>query len=275
VKILVTGANGFIGSNIVKKLSLEHEVYSIYKDYNSIFDLSPDIIIHCGWFGGNSYLDINNMNQFYENIDKGIQLLEIIKKIPKKVKFIGFGSFAEFGSIENTVDENTQESPSDLYGLSKYAFKMYSEMICKQNDIDWMWIRPCYIYGPGDASTRLIPTIINKFLNNQEVILDGCNKTIDYIYIDDFIEMIYRLIKKDGVTGVYNLCSGKKYNLKEIINQVYFFTNSKSNIIFDNTINRNSSKYICGDNKKIVNLINYSPKIDLENGLIKTINYYK
>jgi nucleoside-diphosphate-sugar epimerase len=274
MKILVTGANGFIGSNIVKKLSSEETVYSVYKDYDSIIDLSPDVVIHCGWFGGNSYLDINDINQFYQNIDKGIQLLELIKKIPKKVKFIGFGSFAEFGFVEHTVDENTLESPSDLYGLSKYVFKMYSEMICNQNNIDWLWVRPCYVYGPGDVPTRLIPTIINKFLNNEQVVLDDCNKTLDYIYIDDFIEMIYRIIKKQDI-GIYNICSGKKYNLKDIINQIHFLTNSNSDIIFDPSLNRNSSKYICGDNEKIINLINYSPKTDLKEGLIKTINYYK
>jgi len=274
MKIVVTGANGFIGSNIVKKLSLEYDVYPIYKDYNNIINLSPDILIHCGWYGGSNYLYNNDINQFHQNVNTGVELIEILKQIPKKTKFIGFGSFAEFGFKNHIIDENTQESPSDLYGLSKYVFKMYSQMLCEQSNIDWVWVRPCYVYGPGDVSTRLIPTIINKFLNNQEVILDECNKTIDYLYIDDFIEMLHKILKQPA-TGIYNICSGEKYNLMEIINQIHFLTNSKSNIMFNSDLNRNSPQYICGNNQKVVNLTNYSPKIDLKEGLIKTINFYK
>jgi nucleoside-diphosphate-sugar epimerase len=274
MKIVVTGANGFIGSNIIEKLSLEHDVYPIFKEYSTIVNISPDVIIHCGWYGGNSYIYNNDINQFYQNVNAGIELIEILKQISKKTKFIGFGSLAEFGFKNHIIDENTQESPSNLYGLSKYTLKMYSQMLCEQGNIDWVWIRPCYVYGPGDVSTRLIPTVINKFINNQEVILDDCNKTIDYLYIDDFIEMLYKLIQHSA-TGVYNICSGQRYNLKEIINQIHSLVGSKSNIIFNPDLNRNSPQYICGDNQKIVNLIDYKPKVNLEKGLIQTINYYK
>jgi nucleoside-diphosphate-sugar epimerase len=274
MKIVVTGAKGFIGSNIVKKLSSEYEVYPIFKEYSDIVNIAPDILIHCGWYGGSNYLYNNDINQFHQNVNTGVELIEILKQIPKKTKFIGFGSFAEFGFKNHIIDENTQESPSDLYGLSKYVFKMYSQMLCEQSNIDWVWIRPCYVYGPGDVSTRLIPTIINKFLNNQEVILDECNKTIDYLYIDDFIEILHKILKQPA-TGIYNICSGEKYNLMEIINQIHLLTNSKSNIMFNSDLNRNSPQYICGNNQKAVNLTNYSPKIDLKEGLIKTINFYK
>ena len=93
-------------------------------------------------------------------------------------------------------------------------------MICKQNNIDWAWVRPCYVYGPGDVFTRLIPTVINKFLTNEEVILDECNKTIDYMYIDDFVDLLYKLLISE-YTGIYNICSGYQYNLKEVINKIF------------------------------------------------------
>jgi UDP-glucuronate decarboxylase len=115
---------------------------------------------------------------------------------------------------------------------------------------------------------------MNKCLNNEEIILDSCNKIIDYIYIDDFIEMFYLLLKSDNV-GTYNICSNKQYNLKDVINLIKTLLDSKSNITFDSKLNRNSITSICGNNKKITEVINYNPKIDLETGLKKTINYYK
>ena len=277
MNILVTGGRGFLGSNIIKKLFLErHNVYLLSKDCNDIkseiITFSPDIIIHCGWAGGNSYKDINNSNQFSKNINTSIDLVEALKEIPKKTKFIGFGSFAEYGSQNFIINEEIQEHPSDLYGLSKYTFKKYSQLVCNQNNIDWVWIRPCYVYGPGDVSTRLIPTLINKFIYNQEVILDECSKTVDYIYIDDFVEMFYQLLISP-FNGVYNICSGQQYNLKEIINKIYSLVSSESKITFNSELNRNSSLYICGDNQKIIKATNYLPKINLETGLNKTISY--
>ena len=279
MKILITGGSGFIGSNIIRKLSLQkHIVYSLPKNIDSIklevSKFSPDVIIHCGWSGGNSYQSINNSNQFTENLNTSIQLVESLKDINHKTKFIGFGSFTEYGDMDFIVDENTQESPIDLYGLSKYAFKRYSELICKQNNIDWTWVRPCYVYGPGDVPTRLIPTIINKFLTNEEVVLDECNKTIDYMYIDDFVDLLYKLLISES-TGIYNICSGYQYNLKETINKIFKLTNSKSKLSFNPELNRNSPLYICGDNTKIKKITNTEINTDLESGILKTINYYK
>jgi nucleoside-diphosphate-sugar epimerase len=277
MKIAITGGRGFIGSNIAKRLYSENnQIFFIEKDFvrSEFVDFFPDLVIHCGWYGGNSYKDINDPNQFSKNLDNGIQLLEALKEVPKKTKFIGFGSFSEYGSKNFPIDEKTEESPIDLYGLSKNTFKKYSELICKNNNIDFVWVRPCYVYGPGDVNTRLIPSLIRRCLNSEEIVLDDCDKMIDYIYIDDFIELFYSLIKSNS-TGVYNICSGKQYHLRDVVNLTHSLIGNKNKIIFDSKLNRNSLTSICGINEKIIKLTNYYPKIDLEGGLKATINYYK
>jgi nucleoside-diphosphate-sugar epimerase len=280
MRVLITGSNGFIGSNIIKKLSSNKcIIYSLPKDCENIKDIvigfNPDIIVHCGWYGGNNYIDTNSPNQFYKNINYSVELIEALTEMKKKTKFIGFGSFAEYGPKNCITKEYEQEQPTDLYGLSKYTFKQYSELVCEQNNIDWAWVRPCYVYGPGDVSTRLIPTIIKKFINNEDVTLDECDKYLDYIYIDDFINMFYSIIKLK-LTGVYNICSGNQYRLKDVINLVHNISNSDSVVTFDPQLNRESSfHYICGDNTKIKENTNLEPKISLETGLKKTIKYYE
>ena len=276
MNIAITGGNGFLGSNIVKKLILEnHNINLLSKDQikakEEILASNPDILIHCGWSGGNCYRDINHPDQFLKNIDYSICLLESLKYINKKTKFIGFGSFAEYGPNDFIIDENQQESPIDLYGLSKYTFNKYSELVCSQFNIDWVWVRPCYVYGLNDVLTRLIPRVINKCINNEHIILDECAKIVDYIYVDDFIEIFYRLITSSH-TGIYNICSGNQYHLKEIINKIHSLTKSKSEILYSPELNRSTSSYICGNNKKVTQITKYIPQIGLEDGLIKTIN---
>ncbi len=298
-KILITGGNGFLGSNLVQKLLDEgHDIYvlsrsninlkdvlnkikfnfasnkdfSLYRE--DIHKFSPDIVFHFGWSGGNNYKDTNDVSQFHDNVGYSIELLNILNDLPKKPKFIGVGSFSEYGEQKNIITEEVVELPLNLYGLSKLTFKKYSEMLCNQYGIEWVWIRPCYVYGPKDVSTRLIPTLINKFLTNQLVELDKCNTIIDYIYIDDFTNFIYNLAISNN-TGVYNICSGQEYELKYVISQLHSLANSKSNIIFDDEDKKlSNSKYICGSNNKIKKDTNIDCKIDLKTGLIKTINYY-
>lgn len=300
MNVLITGGNGFLGSNIARRLLKEdHKVYIFSNNINNIEDIlpqvifdysntkslptfrkriqafSPDIVIHCGWSGGNSHNDINSLNQFYDNIDPSIKLLELLGQLDKKPKFIGFGSFAEYGNMNTPVSEEVQELPTNLYGVSKYTFKKYSEILCSRYEMEWVWIRPCYVYGPGDVGTRLIPSITKKFLNNETVILNECTSIADYIYIDDFVNSIYFLILTEH-TGVYNICSGKQYKIRDIVEQVYKQVGSSSIIEFNNNLARSSTySYICGSRNKIDNAIGNLEQISLTEGLQKVITNNK
>jgi nucleoside-diphosphate-sugar epimerase len=300
MRILITGGNGFLGSNIVRKLIKEnHDVYVFSKSTNNtqdildkikfdfssnnelvnfekeILEFSPEVVIHCGWSGGNSYQDVNDLNQLYENVESSVKLIEILNKLTNKPKFIGFGSFSEYGNSLSPINENDIEQPLNLYGLSKLTFKNYSKMLCDRYGMEWVWVRPCYIYGPNDVKTRLIPLLIDKLLNDQEVILDDCNKTIDYLYIDDFTNYFYSLLQNNP-QGIYNICSGNQYNLKQLIQDITKISKSKSQVIFDPKLNRKfTSPYICGDNNKIKTHSNYHPQTNLHDGISLTINYYK
>ena len=295
MNVMVTGGSGFLGSNIVKKLLLEgHKVLVLSRSTNnqhpaathicsSMSDLwqiesqieqfNPDVVVHCAWKGGNNYKDVDSSLQ-YENVIEGVEFLKLLSKLPKVVKFIGFGSFAEYGTLTSQAMESDSEHPTNHYGLAKYAFKEVSRLLCERYGMQWGWIRPCYVYGPNDVSTRLIPGVVNRLLAGESVKLDGCHKLIDYIFVDDFVNFAYSLIMKD-VDGVYNLCSGQQYNLRDVMLKIQSLMGAIGRIEFDDTLARPlTSPIICGNNEKIraqsgiVNLTN------LDTGLQKTIEYY-
>ena len=208
MNIIVTGGNGFLGSNVARKLLNEnHNVYVISNNTNNIQDIlphikynskytdeidnfQPDAVIHFGWKGGNKSQDADHINQFYDNMPMSLDLLMRLSSLPRKPKFIGVGSFAEYGDYAFPIKESDMERPLTLYGLTKLSLRNYTEMICLQRNLEWAWIRPCYIYGPGDVDTRLIPTLINKCLREESISLDACDKFIDYLYIEDFCKYV-------------------------------------------------------------------------------------
>jgi len=297
MNVLITGANGFLGSNLLEKFHTNnHNVYALsvhnhnLKKFNNIqFDsvklkdlhtikqkiveFKPEVVIHCAWAGGNAYKDTNSLKQL-NNVTHSIDLLNILSEL-ENVYFIGMGSMSEYGIKDFQVKEETAASPESLYGISKYALNMYSRAICAEQGFKWMWVRPSYVYGKNDVGTRLVPKTIRGCLENDEFTLNSCQSCVDYIYIADFVEGVYKLTERQS-EGIYNVCSGKVYRIKDIVETIRELSESTSSIFFDNTLDRdNFSNYICGVNDKMCTTIEWSPTIDMLTGLKRTIKFLR
>lgn len=294
MRILITGGNGFLGSNVAKALIQKNHILLVfsrhctslstlcdritfikqtggYKEHtDTIVAFQPDHVIHFAWDGGNSHADAHSLRQFSVNIPYGVELLEVLRIIPIKPSFIGVGSFAEYGICTQKAVESQCDAPVTFYGMSKSMFKTISSKFCLDNEIRWVWIRPCYIYGPNDVHTRLIPSVIRNLLQDKEVHLDRCTGTIDYLHIDDFSNALLHILDSNA-NGIFNICSGREYQLKQIINFIHQHTNERGTIRFDDTLNRKASpSYICGDNTRVREL-GWKPEITIEEGLLRTI----
>ncbi len=296
MKIAVTGANGFLGSNVCELLSKEHKILAISRkndklyvndnlsflqcDFVNILEqkraikkFKPDILIHCAWLGGNSYLDLNSFMQ-YDSVNHSFEVLKLFSECGIS-RFIGFGTGAEYGYHTAKVSENDVVNPYNLYGHSKHYFKTIAERYCDINNINFSWVIPMYTYGFNDVSTRFIPTVINKCLANEDIVLNSCKSYTDYLFVKDFAEGINSIIKHE-LDGTYNISSGIIYNSKEIVNTIARLTHYQKEIIFDPSRDRlNFQDYFCGSSYKLQIFSDWKPSTSLEKGLIKTINWIK
>jgi nucleoside-diphosphate-sugar epimerase len=234
---------------------------------------APDVVIHCAWEGGNNYASTKSSNQFHKNIPAIGELMEIIKRCGSP-HFIGIGSAAEYG-MQNCVTEMVREYPTSFYGTCKYMAKLYTQRFCETENVPWTWLRPFYTYGPDDVPTRLIPKTMITCLKKEQVLLDECKSVVDYLYIDDFISAV-DVIATQRKMGIFNVCSNQIYNIRDIVEKIAEMTDNKEKLVFGFSPERaDYPSVISGINMKLIDCTGWRPKVNIDEGLVKTMEFYK
>ena len=132
-------------------------------------------------------------------------------------------------------------------------------------------IRPFNIYGPGQNNSWLIPNIINQAKNSNQIILNSVHQKRDYLYIDDFSDLIYTIIKKDIKKGTFNLGSGKSHSIKNVVDTVQRINKSKKPIKNQNILRKNDIKETKADIGKLYKILRWKPKWTLKQGISKIL----
>ncbi|MDA9708244.1 NAD(P)-dependent oxidoreductase [Alphaproteobacteria bacterium] len=285
-RILITGANGFIGSNIIYELlanstpvtALVREKSNIdylkkIKCYNIIqtdnyldpivirkLSMSkPEYIVHCAW-SNNQLKDTKNL----------IKILELAKNIDCK-GFITIGSYEEYGQLERNLSENTICIPKNSYGRSKHAFYMLTKEICASLDIKHIHLRLGIPYSNKKDSDFYFNDVIKKIYKDELVLLKNIYDVQDYIHTSDIARGIVSLINNDA-EGDFNLSFGQGVEIKSVLNMIYEKLNKK--FIFDESSSQNKKVFNLNINK-IYNQSNWKPAISIWDGISLLIQEVK
>lgn len=229
-KLLITGSRGFIGKNLIKKLSKNYFIYATtsknikdkkyikYINYTnknlSIFqDLKIEYIINChGKIANHNYEDIYN--------DHFIFVKKLLNNINKKYleKIIHIGSMDEYSNFISGKDRLLKEKPNDTYGKIKNLVSKLIIDYSKKNKIKCIILRIFLAYGKDQKLPRLIPYLKSCIKNNKIAHLNDLNALKSFIHIEDFIEIIKYSLQNNMKYNIYNISSGKKYSIKSIVN---------------------------------------------------------
>ena len=272
MKILVTGANGYLGQGIVKKL-LDDGVTVIATDIDSnnidnraiikccdVFSIEnpyeyfekPEILLHLAWRNGfvhNNESHISDLNMHYVFIDKmakgGIKQLAVM------------GTMHEIGFFEGSINENTPANPESLYGISKNALRNVSKLICKDNNIIYQWLRGFYIVGNNEYGSSIFSKIVAAERKGEELFpfTSGVNQW-DFIDYEEFCNQVAAVVEQKNINGIINICSGFPQKLSERVEKFIKDNNFKIKLDYGKFPDRPyDSKAVWGDNKKIKNII--------------------
>ena len=272
MKVLVTGANGYLGQGIVKQL-IDDGVTVIATDFSlenvdkrallkvaNIFELDnpfdyfdkPDVLLHFAWRNG-----------FVHNADTHIGDLAnhcnfISKMINSGIKRVAvMGTMHEVGFFEGCINEDTPCNPQSMYGIAKNALRNITFSLGKAANIPVQWLRGYYMVGNTSFGSSIFSKITQAEKEGKELFpfTTGQNQC-DFIDYDDFCLQTAAAVEQDEVTGIINICSGKPQKLADRVEKFIKDNGFKIRLDYGKFPDRPyDSKGIWGDNSKIQEIL--------------------
>ena len=299
----MTGGAGFLGTHIVKNLLDKRGVLAdqIFIPRSEDFDLrifsncqkateNVDVIIHlAARVGGIGFNQKYPGTLFFDNIIMGTQLMEAAR-LAKVEKFVQLGTVCAYPKFtpvpfkEEDLWNGYPEETNAPYGIAKKALLVMAQAYRQQYGMNIIYLLPVNLYGPGDnfdlESSHVIPALVKKFTNalqneEKQVIIWGTGKASrEFLYVEDAAEGIIAATEKYDKPAPVNLGSGSEVTIKELVNLIAKFTKFEGQIIWD-TSRPDGQPRRCLDTTKAKVEFGFEAKTRLEEGLSKTIDWYK
>ncbi len=305
-RVLVTGASGFIGSHIVRRLIRDGHSVSVLarptsswgrlEDLRDSFtvipiditdkealvpalrELQPEWVFHmanAGLYGGASGTDEQVARV---NVLGLINLLEALSDVPYEA-FINGASSAEYGPKHAPMKESDVCEPMSTYAVTKLAATSYATMIARLKGKPIVSTRFFSPFGPGDDERRLVPTLIRTMLAGGEATV-APEAMRDYIYIDDAVSALISLAEhsdKNLLTGqILNLGTGIGIRARHVAEVVAAATGVTPTIVWNNTQLRYwDSSVWQADMTKTFSLTSWRPETSFEQGIAATVSWIR
>ena len=231
MKILVTGANGYLGQGIVRSI-LNNGHCVVATDFNTqfvderaeriacnLFEVDnpysffgePDVLLHLAWRDGfvhYSSAHIEDLPKHYafikKMVDGGIQQVAVM------------GSMHEIGFFEGSINESTPCHPTTPYGIAKNALRDLTQMICKQKNIVFQWLRGYYIVGNSKFGSSIFSKITAAVDEGKtEFPFTLGQNQYDFIDYPDFCAQVAAVVGQKNEQGIINICLGKPEKLAD------------------------------------------------------------
>ena len=302
MKVLVTGAGGFIGAAVVGELTRAgHNVVGTIRpegdarrllnfksnvnlvsldlrdDRNVTImmqDCRPDVVIHAAWSGvaNNSRAD---RLQITDNIAASCHLLEAAVAHGAS-KFVGLGSQGEYGPLQRKINETELPQPTTLYGASKLAVHVLTRQLAAQAGISYAWLRIFSTYGPDDNSHWLIPSLIDQMLEGQRPRTTLGEQFWDYLFIDDLAEAVASIGTNPVAEGLFNLGSGQPIQVRTIVEKIRDLAAPGLELIFGEIPYKSDQVWhMEADIDHLRTIADWSPTISIDAGLAATVQWHR
>jgi UDP-glucuronate decarboxylase len=302
VKILITGGCGFIGSHVAerffkegneicvidnlstgfeKNLTMKHKFYNLNvvdPMCEEIFRTNNiDCVVH---LAAQVDVTISNQNAYLDsesNILGLVNMLELSAKYGVK-KFIFASSAAVYGDTEALpISENEPSNPLSVYGMNKSLGEYYCQQWKQIYNLETVVLRFANVYGPRQGikgESGVISKFMQQIMDKQEIVVYGDGQqTRDYIFVEDVVDAIYRSVSNSFQETIMNVSTNQEHSLMDLLDMLSKFDNIK-NIRYQEKKQGDIYKSRL-DNTCIKGVLSWEPKYSLQDGLLKTYQWYQ
>jgi len=302
MKLLLTGASGFVGSHVLRQLVAQPgaEVAALVRHpedawrirdelplasvlrtgledgeelEKAIAAFRPTHVVHLAWSGvlGKNRNDASQ----HDNVVHSSRLLELALRSGAR-HFIGLGSQAEYGPCQARIDESTPTKPTTLYGEAKLATCLMASRRCEVAGARFAWLRLFSSYGPQDNPEWMIPYLTLKLLRRERPAVTAAEQLWDYIYVEDAAAAVVAVARSPSANGVFNLGSGTAPRLRDIIEGVRDAIDPALPIGFGEVPYRpDQVMHLEADIARLTRATGWRPKIELAEGIRRTVDWYR
>ena len=299
MRIIITGASGFIGKNFLLSIPRDWEVIAVYNynkrfinflKWNKLNNVKP---VKCDL---RNFKEVENLFSKYNNFDvclylasntsipysidnpiddletNTLGLLNFLKFFKGK-KFIYVNSATVYEGNEGEVDVNTNIRPLIPYSISKLGCENYIKLYA--NNFDYVIVRSFGVYGPYESERKIFTRMIKEFSRKKKrfkIYGDGEN-LINCMYIKDFVNGIFKIIESKKVNLTVDFYNGKSYSINELVKRVGEIFDIKVEVIHDCESKEKNSFYCKSED--IWGIYKFKPRYSLKMGILKFSEFLK
>jgi nucleoside-diphosphate-sugar epimerase len=286
-KILITGASGFIGRSLARRLqSSGVEIHGTSREEqpngdvpviwhqgsfqdvifarNIITSVKPDVIYHLsGMVTGNNHVD-NVIPTYHSLVTSTVNLLSAAATVGCCQRIIIVGS----------SNEPVDDSPNSPYAAAKWASSMYSRLFQTLYNLPIVIARTFVVYGPGQPSDKLIPYVMTQLMKGERPKLSSGTWKTDWIYIDDAVEALTRCAVMPGIEGcTIDIGTGEYASVRDIVDRIVAILEPSTTPQFGALPDRHAEHTPVADTAYTREKLRWKPEINLAEGLKRTVEY--
>ncbi|MBN1974460.1 MAG: GDP-mannose 4,6-dehydratase [Sedimentisphaerales bacterium] len=310
-KTLITGAGGFIGSHLGERLfqlganvrvfvrytsrsddgfikyfseDLRNNIDIVYGDIRELETVvkameGVDIIFNLAALVGIPYSYIHPQ-EVIETNTIGTMNIVMAARDAGIEKLVQTSTSEVYGTARYVpINEEHPKQPQSPYSASKIAADAIALSFYNSFDLPVAVIRPFNTYGPRQSDRAVIPSIISQVLTKDKLILGNTTPTRDFTYVTDTVEGFIKIAESSETTGKeINIGTGKEISIEDLIKKIIFLVGRDVTVERDKKRIRPAQSEVerlCADNAKALNIVGWSPKVSLTEGLNKTIDFIK
>lgn len=304
-RVLITGGAGFIGSHLTKRLVNAGAKVSVVVKYRSIIDnvrLSPiwssvdiieadlrnidslkqlskrdgfDVVFHLAAYNhvGDSFLHVNEAL-----LSNAVATANLFENLPCYDRFIYTSTSEVYGyQVSVPFHEDAPPFPISPYAIGKYAGELYAKMKRHETKRDIICLRPFNAFGPYQSDRAVIPELIIKCLLGVPIETTEGIQTREFNYVDNIVDAFVAAATCLQIPDqIINVGANHEIAIRDLIHMIHKLSGSASELRIGALPNRPTEIWrMCADNRSASDLLGWKPKVSFEEGLNRTIDWYK